>query len=44
MIASAVFSPRLVHAGWTIDEAEARRSVDEAWTPGLFGCRTRRSQ
>ena len=30
MIASAIFWPRLVHAGWAIDEAESRRSVDEA--------------
>jgi AcrR family transcriptional regulator len=30
MIASAVFWPRLVHAGWSIDEAETRRSVEEA--------------
>jgi len=30
MIASAVFWPRLVHVGWAIDEAEIRRSVDEA--------------
>lgn len=30
MIASAIFWPRLVHAGWAIDEAGTRRSVDEA--------------
>jgi TetR/AcrR family transcriptional regulator, regulator of autoinduction and epiphytic fitness len=30
MIASAIFWPRLVHANWSIDEAEIRRAVEEA--------------
>ncbi|MDD9370182.1 MAG: TetR/AcrR family transcriptional regulator [Acidimicrobiales bacterium] len=30
MIASAIFWPRLVHANWSIDEAETRRAVEEA--------------
>ncbi|WP_138760525.1 TetR/AcrR family transcriptional regulator [Modestobacter altitudinis] len=30
MIASAVFWPRLVHAGWSIDEEETHRAIEEA--------------
>ncbi|MBB3674705.1 TetR/AcrR family transcriptional regulator [Modestobacter versicolor] len=32
MIASAVFWPRLVHAGWSITEEEQQRAVEEAVT------------
>jgi TetR/AcrR family transcriptional regulator, regulator of autoinduction and epiphytic fitness len=30
MIASSIFWPRLVHAGWSIDEEETHRAVEEA--------------
>lgn len=30
MIASAIFWPRLVHANWSIDDEETRRTVEEA--------------
>lgn len=30
MIATAIFWPRLVHAGWSIDEEQACRAVEEA--------------
>ena len=30
MIATAIFWPRLVHATWSIDEAETRRVIEEA--------------
>jgi TetR/AcrR family transcriptional regulator, regulator of autoinduction and epiphytic fitness len=30
MIATAIFWPRLVHAGWSTDEEESRRVVEEA--------------